>query len=200
MTRSQTIEVLNETISMQDRINRVVFIQETTLDYSTPGWKPGEPLYPDPREHLTQDSMYVRPVFELRDQVMTYCRGDDFGDLLHLLWCQKCDVGWDEYDECWLCGTLPDPKWNPSARYTGDYNPRACECYFCRLSRSGSDDFVEPVDEPIADPAGVRTFIMAQSISARNTDLGNSFARMLERARERGMRRAIDRIRPSRGE
>lgn len=116
MYRTQSANVLNEADDFGRRLDYQLFLadQEAML-YGDPfGWKPGDPLYPDPRDYFRCDcglpycpgtpssehpqyyGHHARPMFELFDEpkrIRSPRRCDD------------CEVGWHgSEDKCWVCG------------------------------------------------------------------------------------------------
>lgn len=87
MTRAQSVDVVNDSTTMQSRIDTVLATPD--LDWANDsGWHPGDPLYAWPGN-------YVRPLFEVLDEAEPYVR------------CEPCGVSWGRAggDACWNCGT-----------------------------------------------------------------------------------------------
>ncbi len=103
--RTQSVEVLNEADEMQRRMDFVIFSQETAIDYSTPGWVPGDPLWDRPEFGPVAGVQYVRPMIQLID---------DLGRTWSYVRCEDCDVHWSGPDPCWMCG-VERPSRRPSS-------------------------------------------------------------------------------------
>lgn len=97
MTRAQTTEVLNDTTSVQSRIDTV--LSTPVLDWANDsGWHPGDPLYDYPNP--TRGEQYTRRMLEVIDT-------DDYW-----MRCEPCQVSWGSGDTCWNCGVdYPRPSY-----------------------------------------------------------------------------------------
>lgn len=97
MTRAQTVDVLNDSTTVQSRIDTVLAAPD--LDWSNDsGWQPGDPLYDRPNPYLRYGDQWVRPLIQLIED------GAEWGDYAR---CEACQVSWSGPEACWLCG---DPE------------------------------------------------------------------------------------------
>lgn len=90
-----TTEILNDTTSVQSRIDTVLASPE--LDWANDsGWHPGDPLHRHPYERYFVDgeglSVCPRPMVQLVDETEGGMR------------CEPCQVSWRGPDSCWVCG------------------------------------------------------------------------------------------------
>lgn len=93
MTRSQTVDLLNETDNLESRMRWLLFQQEIAHIWNGPDqvagvpvWRPGEPIY-HPQETNVLDldfDGYIEGSFAVR--------------------CTSCEVSWRGDDPCWSCG------------------------------------------------------------------------------------------------
>lgn len=87
MTRARTVDVLNDSTTLQSRIDTVLAAPD--LDWSNDsGWQPGDPLYEHPWNH----GDYTRRMFEI---IYDPERG---------MRCDACQVSWSGPEACWVCG------------------------------------------------------------------------------------------------
>lgn len=100
MTRAQTVDVLNDSTTLQSRIDTVLATPD--LDWANDsGWHPGDPLYEDPRLSYNEDAQVVRHMIDVFEDGLYYAAR-----------CKPCQVSWRNGDTCWNCGTdYPRPSY-----------------------------------------------------------------------------------------
>ena len=123
MTRAQTMDVVNDSTSIQSRIDAVLGSADSDYDWSPDiKWWPGDPLYPHPRRRGAEWYSYESPVLEtphgyspagfggggncVRHMVDAFDLEDEFDLFFSAIGdCRDCEVGigWAEVD-CWNCG------------------------------------------------------------------------------------------------
>lgn len=99
-----TTEILNDTTSIQSRIDTVLTAEDHQLGWAADvDWMPGDPVHP--REW---QSHCIRPMFEELEQWAAEAR------------CEPCQVRWRGPDPCWVCGELrPHPTMERAPRDWG---------------------------------------------------------------------------------
>lgn len=91
MTRAQTVDVLNDSTTLQSRIDTVLAAPD--LDWANDSrWQPGDPLYDHPWDWGSDSSQYVRRMVEVIEEPDRAMR------------CAACEVSWAGPEACWLCG------------------------------------------------------------------------------------------------
>lgn len=120
MTSAQTMDVLNDSTTLQSRIDTVLAAPD--LDWANDsGWQPGDPLYDHPWDFGSSSTQYVRYMVETID------------DPEPLMRCETCDVDWSGDEACWLCGAdCPRPAFgmtfgNVVLDETHDWSARMAE-------------------------------------------------------------------------
>jgi hypothetical protein len=102
-----TTEVLNDSTSVQSRIDTVLTAEANQLDWADDcGWFPGDPLYSRPRGYICGEQT-VRSMVQLLHPDLEHFILDQFR------WeprCWTCDVSWSGADACWMCGD-PTTAW-----------------------------------------------------------------------------------------
>jgi len=86
--RTQTTEVLNDSDDFERKLSWILFKQEIAIDYSQPGWVPGDPLHEPPEltwANYSFPETHVEPVFNKTR-------------------CFSCNTSWLGPEPCWVCG------------------------------------------------------------------------------------------------
>lgn len=103
MSRAQTMDVINDTTTMQSRIDTVLASVQPEYDWSPEiEWWPGDPLYPRPNVFQNVDNLqgvWIRPMFQVLD---------DLSVLEGMARCIPCDVYWRGDEPCFVCGAEDD--------------------------------------------------------------------------------------------
>lgn len=99
---TSTTEILNDTTSVQSRIDTVLSAEGNQLDWSNDtGWQPGDPIYQHPyvRAWRTEElSVVPREMVQVIDEPERDMR------------CTDCAVSWSGPEPCWSCGTDCPPR------------------------------------------------------------------------------------------
>lgn len=112
MTRSQSIDVLNDAYDFQQSLDAVLRRHDDTPDYSVEtAWVPGDPLYERPSYH--EGGQYVRHMFDLYDDHLGLEGIDHDSDNMR---CWDCEVYWEGAEPCFVCGLEDPDHWSARER------------------------------------------------------------------------------------